>query len=348
MSKPAITAFDDGKGPVYLVDVPEDKTRQPFRIYRAVDITELLKHQFPIREYVLSPILTLGSLNMLYAWRGIGKTHVALGMAYAAASGGSFLNWASERPFKTLYIDGEMPGEALQARAAAIVLASDKEPPTGFLRFLTVDLNGGIMPDLATREGHAQVANECEQAELIVVDNLSCLVRGNGKENEASTWTEAAEWGLSMRSKGKCVLYVHHAGKDGAQRGTSKREDLLDVSMSLKRPSDYQPDQGARFELRFEKARHLTGQQSAPFEAWLNADEHGRQAWTIKPISETTYERVVELANLGMTQKEIADEIGINKSSVCKAWNKGYQCGDIKADRPKSSNKKRHRRDIDD
>lgn len=322
--------------------------RQALRQYKAVDVRQLLAHTFPAREFILSPVLTLGSLNMLYAWRGIGKTHVALGIAYAAASGGTFLSWTAARPFRVLYLDGEMPGEALQARLAAIVEAADTEPPEGFLRVLTIDLEGGIMPDLATREGHAQIAGECEQAELIVVDNLSCLVRGSGKENEANTWTEAAEWALSMRSKGKAVLFVHHAGKDGAQRGTSKREDLLDVSISLKRPSNYDPDQGARFEVRFEKARHLTGADSAPFEAWLQADEQGRQAWTVKPLVETTFERVVELANLGMTQKEIADEIGVAKSSVCRAWNRAHEQGLIVAERPKKSNKVKHRRDTDD
>jgi hypothetical protein len=322
--------------------------RQPLRQYRGVNISELLQHEFPAREYILSPAFTLGSLNMIYAWRGIGKTHVALGIAYAAACGGRFLNWTAARPFRVLYLDGEMPGETLQARLAAIVQAADTDPPEDFLRFITIDLEGGIMPDLATREGHAQIAGECEQAELIVVDNLSCLVRGSGKENEANTWTEAAEWGLSMRSKGKAVLFVHHAGKDGAQRGTSKREDLLDVSISLKRPSDYDPDQGARFELRFEKARHLTGADSAPFEAWLKADEQGRQAWTVKPISETTFERVVELANLGMTQKEIADEIGIDKSNVCRAWKKAQEQGLIPQAKQKSSSKASHRKDADD
>ena len=35
------------------------------------------------RERILAPWLLTQSLNMLYAWRGIGKTHVALGIGYA-------------------------------------------------------------------------------------------------------------------------------------------------------------------------------------------------------------------------------------------------------------------------
>lgn len=160
--------FDEKGLPVGLVDIDDvaDGGRQPLRQYRAVDIRAILRHEFPAREHILYPVFTLGSLNMLYAWRGIGKTHVALGIAYAAASGGQFLNWTATRPFRVLYLDGEMPGEALQARLAAIVQAADMEPQEGFLRFITIDLEGGIMPDLATREGHAQIAEECEQAEL--------------------------------------------------------------------------------------------------------------------------------------------------------------------------------------
>ena len=58
--------------------------------------------------------------------------------------------------------------------------------------------------------------------------------------------------GLSMlRRRGVSVLIVHHAGKGGEQRGTSRREDVLDTSISLRRPSDYLPTEGARFEVHY-------------------------------------------------------------------------------------------------
>jgi putative DNA primase/helicase len=37
------------------------------------------------------------------------------------------------------------------------------------------------------------------------------------------------------------LLIVHHTGKGGEQRGTSRREDVLDTSISLRRPADYAP-----------------------------------------------------------------------------------------------------------
>jgi hypothetical protein len=315
---------------------------------KVVSIAELLTHSFPEREPVLAPVFNLGSINMIYSWRGIGKTHTALGIAYAGASGSAFWTWTATRPFKTLLIDGEMPGESLQTRLAEIVNANDKEAAEGFFRIATIDLNEGMMPDLSTLGGQMAIEDSCLEAELIVLDNLSCLCR-SGRENEAESWLSIAEWAMRMRSLGKCIIFIHHAGKDGNQRGTSKREDILDVVIELKRPADYQADQGARFIVTFPKARHLTGNDAQPFEAMLQQID-GKQQWTTKAASESTYDQVVELANLGMSQNEIAKEIGINKSNVCRAWNKAVSEGLIKHPKREKPGKKapQWRADVDE
>lgn len=101
-------------------------------------IHEMLSREFLPSEMLLSPWLASQSLSMIHAWRGTGKTHVALGVAYAVASGGTFLQWQAERPRSVLYIDGEMPGCRLKERLAAIVAANDKEPPSPeMLRIIT-------------------------------------------------------------------------------------------------------------------------------------------------------------------------------------------------------------------
>jgi len=74
---------------------------------------------------------------------------------------------------------------------------------------------------------------------------------------------------LTLRRRGIAVLLVHHAGKGGDQRGTSKREDLLDVVIRLSRPTDYDPKQGARFEMTFTKARNLHGTDAEGLEVTL-------------------------------------------------------------------------------
>jgi hypothetical protein len=299
------------------------KFRSPLK---PVNLATLLTYTFSVREAILSPVFTLSSLNMIFALRGIGKTHMSLGIAYAAASGGAFLTWNAARPYRVLLIDGEMPGEALQARLAEIVVASDLDLDPDNLQIITIDMQGGIMPDLSTIEGQDAIEDACKEAELIIVDNLSCLCR-SGRENEAESWVAIFEWALRMRSAGKCVIFVHHAGKDGNQRGTSKREDILDVVIELRRPVDYDLEQGARFIVNFSKARHLTGQDAQPFEAWLKTDEHGKQVWTTTSAAESTFQQVVELHKLEMTQTEIAAELNVNKSTVCRHLQKAREVG---------------------
>ena len=109
-------------------------------------------------------------------------------------------------------------------------------------------------------------------ADLVIVDNLSTLCRGL-KENEADSWTPVQNWCLSLRRAAKSVLLIHHGGKSGAQRGTSRKEDVLDTVVSLRKPPDHQADQGARFEIHFEKSRGFYGPEAAPFEAWLKGDQ---------------------------------------------------------------------------
>ena len=46
--------------------------------------------------------------------------------------------------------------------------------------------------------------------------------------------------------------------------------------MALRRPRDWQPADGARFELRLEKARHQSGAELAPIEAQLRTGPDGR------------------------------------------------------------------------
>ena len=296
---------------------------------RVVGLRDFIEMDLPARDTMMSPWLMTQSLNMIYGWRGVGKTHVSLGISYALASGSSFLNWTSDKPRRVLLVDGEMPAPALQERLTAIIASNGVSPEPGFLSLITPDLQKGAMPDLSTQEGQDAISEVAErvQAELIVVDNLSCLVRGGGRENDAESWVSVSEWALLQRQAGRSILFIHHSGKNGQQRGTSKREDLLDVVISLRRPPDYDPASGACFEIHYEKARHLSGIDVDPIEAQLTVDSRGLSTWTWRTVSDSTYDRVVSLANEGLSQGDIATELDINKSNVSRAWRKAEEAG---------------------
>jgi hypothetical protein len=291
-----------------------------------VDAAGLLSAELPERETLLEPWLQSQSLCMLYAWRGVGKTHVALGTAYALASGGEFLRWRAPAAVPVLYIDGEMPGPALRDRLAAIVASADREPPAGFMRFITPDLQNGPMPDLATPEGQARIEKVIGDAKVIIVDNLSCLVR-SARENESDDWRPIADWALRQRAQGRSVVLIHHANKAGSQRGTSRREDLLDCVIALRRPTDYRPEHGARFIVGFEKFRAKPDEDIRSFEAALETDETGRQAWTVRDCEDAIDDQVIELAKLGLRQADIARELGLHRSTVLRTLRRAEEQG---------------------
>lgn len=296
---------------------------------KVIGLHEFMATELPVREPILTPTILTQSLNMIHGWRGLGKTHMSLGIFYAVGTGSTFLNWKADKARKVLLIDGEMPGAALQERLAAIIASTGVEPQPGYLSILTPDLQHGAMPDLATFEGQEAVCAIVDkvEAELIIVDNLSCLVRGGGRENDAESWLSVSEWALMQRQKGRSILFIHHSGKNGQQRGTSKREDLLDVVIGLRRPPDYDPASGACFEIHFEKARHLSGDDVTPIEAQLTTDHNGICTWEWRKIADSTFDRVVSLANEGLSQSEIANELEINRSNVSRAWRKADEAG---------------------
>lgn len=292
---------------------------------RVLDLHEFLGMELPIAELIL-PWMRTQSLCMVHAWRGVGKTHFALSLAYAVASGSTFMKWTPSKARRVLYIDGEMPGSSIQERLARIVQSSPKEAPVGYLQIVTPDLQAMGMPDLATEEGQRAIDQIVGDCEVIVVDNLSCLVRASGKENDAESWIKVQEWALRHRCNGRSILFVHHSGKSGSQRGTSKKEDVLDVVICLKRPANYSVDEGAVFEVHFEKARHFSGDDLEPFEARLEILD-GVQRWRIESVEETTYQRVLELHRQGLSRRDIADELDIHKSTISRHMKRGASEG---------------------
>lgn len=284
---------------------------------RVVGMDEFLCMKFPEREMILAPFLPRQGLVMIYAKRGIGKTHLALGIAYAVANGGSFLKWLAPRARKVLYIDGEMPAVSMQERLLKFYQAKDQPSSTPEnLMIITPDLQDDEMPDLSTEKGRNQLNEAIKDCDLIIIDNISTLFR-SGCENEAEGWQSAQDWALAQRRQGKSLIFVHHAGKGGLQRGTSKREDILDAVITLKNPDDYKPEQGARFEVHFEKARHFTGEDAMNFSVELQEQADDSWIWVISGNRlEEEVLLIVELKKAGSTIKEIVEKTGLSKSKI--------------------------------
>src|SRR6266566_7713030 len=284
-------------------------------VLRAVSVTELLREDVRLREMILHPFLPTQGLAMLYSTRGAGKTFIALGIAVAVAGGTAFLKWNAPKARRVLYVDGEMPCATLKERISSIVAGTDIDHRLDNLQIITPDLQDRPLPDLATPEGQALIEAKLDGAELLVLDNLSCLVR-ESKENEGDAWVPIQGWALDLRRRGISVLFVHHAGKQGAQRGTSRREDLLDSVVTLRHQNDYSPSEGLRCDVHYEKSRGFYGEEARPFEVKLMDGPSGEAVWTMADPETSIETRILEMNRQGMSLRDIAEETGASKSKV--------------------------------
>jgi putative DNA primase/helicase len=219
-----------------------------------------------------------------------------------------------------------MPAADLRKRFEQIMSGAALQPHPGMLNILAADLLELGIGNLACPRIQAELDRWLEGVELLVLDNLSSLTAVI-RDNDAESWNPIQYWLLSLRRRGISVVLIHHAGKNGEQRGTSRREDVLDTSISLRRPSDYTVVEGARFEVHFEKARGLHGDCVKPFEAKLEVRD-GAANWTIREVDDVELARVKAFAEDGYSVRDTAEEMGLSKSKVQRLRDKIKEAAD--------------------
>jgi len=311
---------------------------EPFPLTLIHSAADFVRLQLPAREFIVEGLLATNSLAMLAAWRGIGKTMVAMYLAVEVArSEGRFFEWSIPKPRRVLYVDGEMPAAELQERLQKFagneplerldILASEH-----FYQQILAPLN---LADpvhqakfLALLEQLAQLGR---QPELIVLDNKSALSTGTD-ENSNSEQDIFLAFLRLLRHRGHTVLLVHHAGKGGDQRGASRNEDFLDLSIKLEIPKDdedgepYQQGDGAAFRLSFTKHRGLRP-KPATLDLELMQDMDGSFTWGIKKRRVhvlPTYVRVLQYLcdHLAQSQADVVRALGIDRKNVSEAVRK--------------------------
>ena len=291
--------------------------------YKVYSLHELIERDFPPKEYLLRPIIPKKSLTMIHSNRGIGKTFLSLDIAITVSSGTSTLGWKAEKKYKVLIIDGEMNLSDIKERILKLIKPKqDYFDDTSYLRILSQDAQEYGLMDLATQEGKERVFKEVKDSDLIILDNISSLFIGNGRENEAENATALNNFCLDLKRLGKSVLIIHHSGKSGTQRGTSKKEDFLDVVIKLEKPLEYNPYEGSKFNIIFEKNRGIYGDDVMPFQAILKTDSNGSMYFDKQEIkvdsTNQNYEKIKDLQTKGYTQKDIGIELQIDQSTVSR------------------------------
>ena len=288
-----------------------------------VSDTELAGLEIPKRESLMGDWFKAGDYGIIFGKRGLGKSWLAMGIARALAEGRAFGPWACSTPRRVLYVDGEMSLDDYRDRVRTL---SDGPGAFSTLSHQQVFNRTQKALCLSDRTQQDELTRLCERerVDILVLDNGACLFRSVA-ENDADQFRDMIEgWLLDLRRRGIAVVLVQHAGRNGAIRGTSKREDAAFWILRLDDAGEPDGGHGARFITRFAKNRNAS-QDPPPLD------------WSFKPDGEKTLITYREADSLEIMRQwisdglntcgELAEEMGISKGTISKMAKKAERAG---------------------
>jgi putative DNA primase/helicase len=252
-----------------------------------------------------------------------------MGLADAITKGISFGPWECMNPVNVLFLDGEMAAQDVirrlqdlgtESRKTKLFIYSDSYAHMkGLSRasLLNPKWRDGLLDFMLNKE-----------VKLWICDNVASLTPG-ADENSKCEWDPINQWLLKLRFSGISSAVVHHEGRSGNQRGTSSREDNVDICISLKRPSDYLQEQGARFIASFTKSRmpieYLSLISDTEFQ--LERTMGDIYEWTWKNVKKQNKLEVLRMFDDGISGKDISEILGISKGRVSQIKAEAIKAG---------------------
>ncbi len=251
---------------------PTDPPPPPPKLTGPVALKDWLSRATPDEDPIMGAWLTTTSRTIASADTGLGKTMFLMGLGLSAAAGIGFCHWASGRPARVLYVDGEMASRLMKDRLQEECTRLGVEPATFFL------LSHEDIEDFAplnSEAGQAFIRKFVEEysIDIVIFDNIMSLLLGEMKDEEPWRQTVPLVKWLTKRKTGQ--IWINHTGYDASRGyGTKIREWLMDNVVHFDKAE--RDDTDVSFELKFTKARNRrpeNRQQFAPTKIALLNDE---------------------------------------------------------------------------
>jgi len=279
------------------------------------------------RKKLLGDWFCEGDLGFIFAFRGVGKTWLALAIARALSSGGDLGKWQAHQRVKVLYIDGEMPPDSMRDRCQGLQGSGDQ---LYFLNHEILFQRTGKVLNITNREIQEAITQRCVTigVKVLFLDNLSTLASGM-RENEADSWELVNNWLLDLRRRKIAVIIVHHAGRSGEMRGTSKREDNVFWIIALDDARKNADDKrGTRFVSHFTKPSRNTQEEIPAYEWHFITEDSG--VVTVGCKQAQTMDVFIGLIEDGVTEcAQIAQEMKTSPATVSRLAKKAIDAGKI-------------------
>jgi len=257
-----IAAAAEISGNVVQFVRPDEESQERKKPRAALSVKEWIERALPEPAFCLGWWLTTTTRALVYAPTGIGKSLLAVAIAFASSNGNSFLHWTGHRKMRVLYIDGEMAQRLLKRRIMEEAERSHSEPE-GLYAVNTGDIED--FKPLDDPRGRAAIDEEIkamEGVDLIIFDNIMALLGGDMKDEES--WRKTLDWQKSLTRRHIGQIWIHHTGHDESKGyGTKTREWQMDTVIALEKSE--RPETDVSFVLTFKKARERTPETRSDF-----------------------------------------------------------------------------------
>jgi len=255
----------------------------------AVSATDFMAQAIKEPMAYIRLFLREGTLTMVYGPKGVGKSWLTYALALSLTRKRfddiEIGPWSVRNPAGVLILDGEMHPYEMQYRLKTLsgpLGEMDPENPLVIISAIQLGKRHGCEPDLTDKEWRNVVTSYLERnphLKVLVLDNLSSLAQTED-DNSTTDWSPINQWLLKLRGMDVSVVMVHHANKMGTDRGTSKRTDNLDTVIKLTKPADSKADDGAYFNVSFDKGRSLKAGEAEAFTLRIRPHET-HPTWSI-------------------------------------------------------------------
>ena len=176
-----------------------------------------LDRPVPEPDWLVPGRIIRGTLTILGARPGIGKSWIAQDLAVALCTPRPWLGQQIDEPARVLYIDAENGTDLALERLQR--LGASSHALGGRLHYTTASITLPSAPAVA----QLVATLEAHKPDLVVVDTLASVAPSAERDTEASADFLTAVWHLA-RDHGAAMLLLHHLRK--SLQGTPRGDDL--------------------------------------------------------------------------------------------------------------------------